>query len=874
MDKRRIYEEAQRFEKRGQIDKAISLLAEIVSHDPNEIKALSDIIRLYQRKGDKEKSIEYHIILAQRYMKSGFQSKALGVLKNALSLDKRNIDIYLNLIEVYRKMNYKGELANTLKEVIILLEEEGRKAEQKEFLLQLLELEPENLSAMVKLAELYAGEGKHEEAEKLFSRTENILKAEGKFKQLAILLERKISSGMGSEETEENLAECYISSGEFGKAGKILQRLLSEKKVTERRLILLIRALEGLGKTDKVLPVLKQLLSLYMKREDVERSKEIAKKILQYEPENEMAKKVLLMEKRPAERKVEAKTTAKIKEIIETESQDPLKLINFLLVFVKYSNIKQAREYLKKVLEQDYELEVLMNVAKQCVKYKFKEGAEEIFLKAIEKARETGREQEIIDEALKYFPDSEKIRSAAGIEEEIEIESSHEEEINQMNISADQLEKEISQKEESVELELAPEHEEEEVSLESLTGEEEKEEEVPLESLTGKKEEKEVLQGFEAEKKGEEEIVTEEDIREAFRTDEDISFEREFEEKEAVEKEIPDESIMLDDELNEAEFYISQGLYKEAREILMKTIEKKPHSTRAQELLKSLDDIEKTKGEMHLDENNILVSEGKAMGDFSDAILEGDWDLKEVLDEELEEKYDETQKSLEPAHQVSAEEVLKEFKKGVKKIIGEEECQAHYDLAHAYMDMGLYNEAIEEFMLSMKSDELKVPSLLMIGLCYINQSKPSSAIEVLEKAWSEAKDEEKIDIEYNMGVAWEMMSMPEKAIEWLQKVAERNSSFKDVAQRIEVLKSMLKPRKKEEGFERLSLEDILGEEYEETKAEITSKIPVKDEMEVKEQKGKLEGEEFMTSLKEEGLIETESPKKEERKEGKKKITFI
>ncbi len=137
--------------------------------------------------------------------------------------------------------------------------------------------------------------------------------------------------------------------------------------------------------------------------------------------------------------------------------------------------------------------------------------------------------------------------------------------------------------------------------------------------------------------------------------------------------------------------------------------------------------------------------------------------------------------------------------------------------------MGLYEEAIEEFLISMKSPELKVVSMVMIGICYINKSEPDNAIKILSEAYQEADDEQKIDIEYQLGVAHEMKNETEEALKWFEMVYSRDASFKDVAEKVEMLRSLKKEAKAEQEYERLSLEDILGDEYDETESQLLEK---------------------------------------------------
>ena len=51
---------------------------------------------------------------------------------------------------------------------------------------------------------------------------------------------------------------------------------------------------------------------------------------------------------------------------------------------------------------------------------------------------------------------------------------------------------------------------------------------------------------------------------------------------------------------------------------------------------------------------------------------------------------------------VDLEEIIDEFKAGVSNTISGEDHESHYDLGMAYMEMGLHDEAIQEFQIASK----------------------------------------------------------------------------------------------------------------------------------------------------------------------------
>lgn len=142
---------------------------------------------------------------------------------------------------------------------------------------------------------------------------------------------------------------------------------------------------------------------------------------------------------------------------------------------------------------------------------------------------------------------------------------------------------------------------------------------------------------------------------------------------------------------------------------------------------------------------------------------------------------------------VDLEEIIDEFKQGVSERISGEDHESHYDLGMAYMEMGLYDEAIGEFQVASKgsSDELKC--LEMIALCFLEKNEPSAAARELAHALELAghSPEETISIRYNLGVAHERLGNLDRALQHYEEVYLLNVDFLKVAQKVKELKQKL-----------------------------------------------------------------------------------
>ncbi|MBI4001120.1 MAG: tetratricopeptide repeat protein [Nitrospira defluvii] len=115
------------------------------------------------------------------------------------------------------------------------------------------------------------------------------------------------------------------------------------------------------------------------------------------------------------------------------------------------------------------------------------------------------------------------------------------------------------------------------------------------------------------------------------------------------------------------------------------------------------------------------------------------------------------------------------------------DAETRYALGMAYKDMGLLEEAKEEFVLSMKDSGFFVDSCLMMGLCLKEQGQSDQAIQLLEKliADSRCRGGNAQLVQYELGLLYEKMGSRDRAIAMYQSIP----SFHDVPRRLETLRN-------------------------------------------------------------------------------------
>ena len=115
------------------------------------------------------------------------------------------------------------------------------------------------------------------------------------------------------------------------------------------------------------------------------------------------------------------------------------------------------------------------------------------------------------------------------------------------------------------------------------------------------------------------------------------------------------------------------------------------------------------------------------------------------------------------------------------------EGEFRYDLGEALYKIGQYKRATEELQQSLKQPSVRYQALNLMGLAFMKRGMLDFAVSKLFQAESELPEmnEVKKEICYNLGLAYETIKQPEKALEQWKKIYDADMSYRDVAARVE-----------------------------------------------------------------------------------------
>jgi len=250
--KDKLIEEAQRLALRGQLDKAIKAYEQVIALEPSALNHRQKLAELLVRAGRPDDARAEFEVIGKRFTSDGFYLKAIAVYKKLQGLYPGDIPITLTLASLNEK---HGLVANALaeyKQVYDFYLKSSETVEALKILEKMLNVDPQNINVMHKLADAYFQVGKKDESYAVFGKLAKLLQERGDASAFA-KLDTRIQQlfPKKSEFALEILAE-QVANGNAASAVTGLQALLRINSNDKRVWELIVEAFTQLNQPQKV----------------------------------------------------------------------------------------------------------------------------------------------------------------------------------------------------------------------------------------------------------------------------------------------------------------------------------------------------------------------------------------------------------------------------------------------------------------------------------------------------------------------------------------------------------------------------------------------------------------------------------------------
>lgn len=293
VDRNKILQKAQAYVQKNQLDKAIAEYEVLIRADPTDVSSVLRLAGLYLRVDKPAQAVEAYVKAGDRYNKTGFYQKALAAFKQAVQLDPSSPALLQQVGEVYLSMNMKGQAIDNFAKAGDLYARAGKSAEALAMMTRVVEAEPGRPDYKAKYGEMLYQAGRHDESLAVFSGLVELLKLEGQWEELARFYERILQLFPSETAFGLDLARVYLRLGIAPKAQQRLKMVYDAGERSAEVFDLLARSYALLGKNDRAVGAYVEKVRRLEAAGDHEEIPKTWRRVLEIDPTNEHALRAL-----------------------------------------------------------------------------------------------------------------------------------------------------------------------------------------------------------------------------------------------------------------------------------------------------------------------------------------------------------------------------------------------------------------------------------------------------------------------------------------------------------------------------------------------------------------------------------------------------
>jgi len=282
LNKRKVLDAARKFAQKGAKQKALKEYDKLVQADPRDAKLLLEVGDAYRRWGQVEEAIGQYNKVANQYKQDGFDARAVAVLKQILNLDPKYHVAHVSLAELYQRMGLESDAIASLQTAADTCYKEGNRKEALELLRKMASLDPTNTTSRLKVADLLKQEGLESEAVAEYEEVASELGRQGASEQVAVVQERILEIQPDRSDLLLALAQSLCDNGRPERAEPFALRAVESAPEPESY-ELLCGVYKALNNDARLADVTRDLAGAYRDRGDEDRAREVMQRLPTFE---------------------------------------------------------------------------------------------------------------------------------------------------------------------------------------------------------------------------------------------------------------------------------------------------------------------------------------------------------------------------------------------------------------------------------------------------------------------------------------------------------------------------------------------------------------------------------------------------------------
>lgn len=241
-DKAKAIRAAEKYLAQGKIHAAIQEYQRICEADPSDFTALNTVGDLYARSDMRAEAVACYRRVAEHYREQGFTLKAVAMYKKLTRFGAEDHETALALARLYEQQGLMAEARAQYVAAADVLARTGDAREALEVLRRIADLDPTNTQVRLRLAASYAAAGLPDLAAEAYTLAGERLASRREFEQALDAFTKALALRPAAHPALAGLLSAHTELGTSDEAAEVLEQLAAERPGDLEVRAMLVRA--------------------------------------------------------------------------------------------------------------------------------------------------------------------------------------------------------------------------------------------------------------------------------------------------------------------------------------------------------------------------------------------------------------------------------------------------------------------------------------------------------------------------------------------------------------------------------------------------------------------------------------------------------
>jgi tetratricopeptide (TPR) repeat protein len=228
-DKAKTISAAEKYIAQGKIAQAVQEYAKVVEREPNDFTSVNMLGDLYARLKRGEEAVAHFLRVAEHYREQGFTLKAVAMYKKILRLGAGAPGVGRKLAALYEQQGLYVEAREQYLQIADEAQRAGQTRDSLEALRRIADFDPRNIDIRLRLAAGCAAEGMAREASDAYVEAGELLLARNEARKALDCYKGAHEINAASHAVLRGLVAACAALGEAEEAAHVLERAVSER---------------------------------------------------------------------------------------------------------------------------------------------------------------------------------------------------------------------------------------------------------------------------------------------------------------------------------------------------------------------------------------------------------------------------------------------------------------------------------------------------------------------------------------------------------------------------------------------------------------------------------------------------------------------